>query len=131
MRKTRRTRGHRRIRERGGKHTDNSKLATAPSPGQIANGRQAVIKVLRRATITSALPLAMPENPFRLEPNEEGLIPVLLVVELEGITHNTRLNMYVTFCEFVNGADGYIRAFNSLTFHQQVLTVILHETSRV
>ena len=79
--------------------------------------------------MSSALPLALAENPLELQPDAEGMIPVLMVIELEEDGCDASLNCCGTLYEFLKGQDGYIRALNSLTFYQQVLAVLLHEAS--
>ena len=78
--------------------------------------------------MTTNLPLASPDNPLGLEPAADGTIPALTVTALEGDAREPRLRAGSTFCEFLNGNDGYIRAFNAMNDHLQVLAVLIHET---
>ena len=58
------------------------------------------------------LPLANANNPLGLQPNDEGRVPALMVVELEEQEHDVRLTQSANFCRFLDDLEGYIQASN-------------------
>ena len=77
--------------------------------------------------MATALPLATPENPLGLKPNNEGATPFLTINQLEGNACEPRIRFCTAFVEFINREDGYIRAFSALNEFQQVLVVLIRE----
>ena len=69
------------------------------------------------------LPLATTNNPLGLQPNAQGQVPTLIVVEPEGEGRYVRLNQCTDFFRFLDGQEGYIQAFNHLPHYQQVIAV--------
>ena len=75
-----------------------------------------MISAVRNMSMTTALPLAGPANQLGLKPNVEGWVLALTVEELEKDAHDARFAWHATFCKFLNIKDGYIPAFNMLTY---------------
>ena len=75
------------------------------------------------------LPMAAADNLLDLLQDAQGRIPLLTIRELEGNERDTRLTQCIDFCRFLNGQDCFIRAFNHLPHHQQIIAVLIQENS--
>ena len=68
-------------------------------------------------------------NPLGLPPEEQGRPHQLRIRAIAGEGHDTRLSAGAALCRLLNGRDGYITVFNSLTHPQQVIAVLIEEDS--
>ena len=64
-----------------------------------------------------------------LPSDEQGQPHQLRIRALPGEDPDKRLKAGATLCSFLTGQDSYIMRFNSLTFSQQVIAVLIEEYS--
>ena len=104
------------------------KLELGPSPEQAARGRQEAIEAVRLIIAGPQLPMATVDNLLGFSLDDQGWVPGITVANLPGEGREAGFDQCTRFCEYLDGCDTHIQAFNRLSYFQQILAIILTET---